>query len=29
VATPIEPAAESLGERFLAAGGWSAAKHRA
>ncbi|HLE66248.1 MAG TPA: carboxymuconolactone decarboxylase family protein, partial [Burkholderiales bacterium] len=29
MATPIEPAAESLGERFLAAGGWSAAKHRA
>jgi uncharacterized peroxidase-related enzyme len=29
MATPIEPAAESLGERFLARGGWSAGKHGA
>jgi alkylhydroperoxidase family enzyme len=29
MATPIEPVAEALGERFLASGGWSAGKHRA
>ena len=28
MATPIEPPAEALGERFLAGGGWSAGKHR-
>ena len=28
MATPIEPAAELLGDRFLAEAGWSAGKHR-
>ena len=28
MATPIEPPAEALGERFLAEGGWGAGKHR-
>ena len=28
MATPIEPPAESLGDRFLAKGGWIAGKHR-
>jgi uncharacterized peroxidase-related enzyme len=28
MATPLEPVAEALGERFLADGGWSAGKHR-
>ena len=28
MATPIEPAAELLGDRFLGEGGWSAGKHR-
>jgi alkylhydroperoxidase family enzyme len=28
MATPLEPAAESLGDQFLARGGWRAGKHR-
>jgi uncharacterized peroxidase-related enzyme len=28
MATPLEPAAQSLGHRFLARGGWRAGKHR-